>query len=70
MSVWAIGAPLLFAQRALPRLLLGVVLEGLAQLTARKLAESDLLAGKLSMEAFEVEGGDLRPEALVGALGS
>ena len=68
--MWAIGASLLFAQRALPRLLLGVVLAGLAQLTARELAESDLLAGKLSKEAFGVEGGDLRPEALVGALGT
>jgi heme-degrading monooxygenase HmoA len=38
--------------------------------TARELAESDLLAGKQSEEVFEVEGGDLRPEALVGALGS
>jgi heme-degrading monooxygenase HmoA len=38
--------------------------------TARVLAESDLLAGKQSEEVFEVEGGDLRPEALVGALGS
>ena len=38
--------------------------------TARELAESDLLAGKQSEEVFEVEGGDLRPEALVAALGS
>ena len=38
--------------------------------TARELAESDLLAGKQSEEVFEVEGGDLRPEALLGALGS
>ena len=38
--------------------------------TARELAESDLLAGEQSEEVFEVEGGDLRPEALVGALGS
>ena len=36
--------------------------------TARELAESDLLAGKQSEEVFEVEGGDLRPEALVKAL--
>ena len=38
--------------------------------TARELAESDLLAGEQSEEVFEVEGGDLRPEALLGALGS
>ncbi len=38
--------------------------------TARELAESDLLAEKQSEEVFEVEGRDLRPEALVGALGS
>jgi heme-degrading monooxygenase HmoA len=38
--------------------------------TARELAESDLLAGEQSEEVFEVEGGDLRPEALQGALGS
>jgi heme-degrading monooxygenase HmoA len=38
--------------------------------TARVLADSDLLAGKQSEEVFEVEGGDLRPEALVRALGS
>ena len=38
--------------------------------TARELVESDLLVGKQSEEVFEVEGGDLRPEALVGALGS
>ena len=38
--------------------------------TARELAESDLLAGKQSEEVFEVEGGGLRPEALVGTLGS
>jgi heme-degrading monooxygenase HmoA len=38
--------------------------------SARELAESDLLAGKQSEEVFEVEGGDLRPEALIGALGS
>jgi hypothetical protein len=34
------------------------------------LAESELLAGKQSEEVFEVEEGDLRPEALLGALGS
>jgi heme-degrading monooxygenase HmoA len=38
--------------------------------TARELAESELLEGKQSEEVFEVEGGDLRPEALLGALGS
>ena len=38
--------------------------------TARELVESDLLVGKQSEEVFEVEGGDLRPEALLGALGS
>jgi heme-degrading monooxygenase HmoA len=38
--------------------------------TARELAESGLLAGGQSEEVFEVEGGDLRPEALLGALGS
>ena len=38
--------------------------------TARELAESDLLAGKQSEEVFEVEGGDFRSEALLGALGS
>jgi heme-degrading monooxygenase HmoA len=37
---------------------------------ASELAESDLLAGKQLEEVFEVEGGDLRPEALIGALGS
>jgi heme-degrading monooxygenase HmoA len=36
--------------------------------TARELAENDLLAGEQSEEAFEVEGGDLRPEPLVRAL--
>ncbi len=35
---------------------------------ARELAESGLLAGEPSVEILEVEGGDLRPEALVGAL--
>ena len=34
----------------------------------RELAESALLAGNESVEVFEVEGGDLRPEALVRAL--
>jgi hypothetical protein len=38
--------------------------------TVRELAESDLLAGKQSEEVFEVEGGDFRPEALLGTLGS
>jgi heme-degrading monooxygenase HmoA len=38
--------------------------------TARELAESGLMAGSESEEVFEVEGGDLRPEALLGALGS
>jgi heme-degrading monooxygenase HmoA len=33
-----------------------------------QLAESALLAGDESVEVFEVEGGDLRPEALVRAL--
>ncbi len=37
------------------------------QRTARELAES-LLAGEQPVEIFEVEGGDLRPEALVGVL--
>ncbi len=36
--------------------------------TTRELAESGLLAGEQSVEVLEVEGGDLRPEALVGAL--
>ena len=36
--------------------------------TARELAERELLAGEKPVEIFEVEGGDLRPEALVGAL--
>ncbi len=35
---------------------------------ARELAESGLLMGEPSVEILEVEGGDLRPEALVGAL--
>ena len=38
--------------------------------TARELAESGLLTGEHSEEVFEVEGGDLRPEALVRAFGS
>ena len=38
--------------------------------TARELAESGLLVGEQLEEVFEVEGGDLRPEALLGALGS
>jgi heme-degrading monooxygenase HmoA len=36
--------------------------------TTRELAESALLAGNESVEVLEVEGGDLRPEALVGTL--
>lgn len=36
--------------------------------TARELAESGLLEGEPSVEVFEVEGGDLRSEALAGAL--
>ncbi len=36
--------------------------------TSRELAESGLLAGGQSVEILEVEGGDLRPEALVSAL--
>jgi heme-degrading monooxygenase HmoA len=34
----------------------------------RELAGSDLLAGEQSEEVFEVEGGDLRAEMLLGAL--
>lgn len=37
--------------------------------TVRELAKSELLAGEQSVEVLEVESGDLRPEALVGALG-
>jgi heme-degrading monooxygenase HmoA len=36
----------------------------------RDLAGSDLLAGEQSEDVFEVEGGDLRAETLLGALGS
>jgi heme-degrading monooxygenase HmoA len=36
--------------------------------TVRKLAESALLVGDQSVQVLEVEGGDLRPEALVRAL--
>jgi len=36
--------------------------------TDRELAESGLLAGEPSVKTLEVEGGDLRPEALVVAL--
>jgi heme-degrading monooxygenase HmoA len=36
--------------------------------TARELAESGLLAGEQLVEVLEVEGGDLRPEALAVAL--
>lgn len=37
--------------------------------TARELAESDLLAGKQLVEVFEGEGGHLRPDSLLRALG-
>jgi len=37
--------------------------------TVRELEESGLLAGKQSEEIFEVEGGDLRTDALLKALG-
>jgi heme-degrading monooxygenase HmoA len=37
--------------------------------TARELAESGLLAGKRSVETFEVVGGILRPEPLISSLG-
>jgi heme-degrading monooxygenase HmoA len=36
--------------------------------TTHELAESSLLAGNESVEVLEVEGGDLRPEALARAL--
>jgi heme-degrading monooxygenase HmoA len=36
----------------------------------RELAQSDLLTGEQSEEVFEVEGGDLRAETLLGALDS
>ncbi len=36
--------------------------------TDRELAESGLLVGEQSVEIFQVESGDLRPEALVGVL--
>jgi heme-degrading monooxygenase HmoA len=36
--------------------------------TVRELAQSGLPAGEQSVEVFEIECGDLRPEALVGAL--
>jgi heme-degrading monooxygenase HmoA len=36
--------------------------------TTHKLAESGLLAGDQSVEVLKVEGGALRPEALVGTL--
>ena len=36
--------------------------------TTQELANSGLLGGEQSVEVLEVEGGDLRPEALVGAL--
>ena len=36
--------------------------------TTHRLVESVLLAGNESVEVFEVEGGDLRPEVLVRAL--
>jgi heme-degrading monooxygenase HmoA len=38
--------------------------------TARELAESGLLAGERSVEAFEVAGGILRPEPLILSLGA
>jgi heme-degrading monooxygenase HmoA len=38
--------------------------------TTRDLARSGLLTGEPSVEVFEVEGGDLRPDALLRALGS
>jgi len=37
--------------------------------TARELEEGGLLAGEQSEVVFEVEGGDLRPDALLRALG-
>ena len=37
--------------------------------TARELEESGLLAGGRSEEVFEIEGGNLRPEALLRVLG-
>ncbi len=36
--------------------------------TAHELAENALLARDQSVEVFEVEGGDLRPEALIRVL--
>lgn len=36
--------------------------------TTHELAKSGLLGGEQSVEVLEVKGGDLRPEALVGAL--
>lgn len=36
--------------------------------TTHELAESGLLGGEQSVEVLEVEGGELRPETLVGAL--
>jgi heme-degrading monooxygenase HmoA len=39
------------------------------QRTVRELEESGLLAGEQSEEVFEVTGGDLRPDALLRALG-
>ncbi|MGH3087457.1 MAG: antibiotic biosynthesis monooxygenase family protein [Rubrobacteraceae bacterium] len=38
--------------------------------TTRELSESGLLSGEQSVEVFEVESGDLRPEALARALNS
>ena len=38
--------------------------------TVRELEESDLLTGEQSEEVIEVVGEELRPEALLGALGS
>jgi heme-degrading monooxygenase HmoA len=40
------------------------------QRTVRDLEEGDLLAGEQSEGVFEITGGDLCPEALIGALGS
>ena len=40
------------------------------QRTAYELAQSGMLAAEQSEEVFEVEGGDLRLEALLGALGA
>lgn len=39
------------------------------QWTAYELAQSGMLAAEQSEEVFEVEGGNFRPEALLGTLG-